>query len=130
MAINQANAVLFGEVFGVFGKGAGGRDDSGLGTAGGDNPQHLPDHPDADLPGLPVLALDQDSLAAFEQHDIDTAVSPLGRIDDGVALTTKPLGNQQLEPAPVKLTDRVQAGLLIQCAFAPPLASGTEQGSD
>jgi hypothetical protein len=84
--------------------------DAPIRAFGGHDSEKLANALDRNLPVLPVLALDDDALAASGQLKVDSAIR-LGSatLDDRKALSTVGFADQSLKICPVKLTDGFQA---------------------
>ena len=86
-AVDECNLAALREVLRLAGERAGGDDNAVVGLLSTHDSEQFPHGPDAHLPCLPLLALDQRFLAVLAQNQIDPAVaSGIARLFDAVAL--------------------------------------------
>lgn len=109
-AVDEGEGEVLGEVVGLLGEAAGGDEDAAVGVLAGDDAVEFACGFDADLLGLPVLALDQGGppevgrVAAVED-EVDAAVGlggavGLAGVGDAVALPAEGLGEELFKLAP------------------------------
>lgn len=109
-AVDEGEWEVLGEVVGLLGEAAGGDEDASGGLLAGDDAVELACGFDADLLGLPVLALDEGGppevgrVAAVED-EVDAAVGLCGAVGlagvgDAVALPAEGLGEELFKLAP------------------------------
>lgn len=122
-AIDELDIAACGEGGGVEAESAGCHDEAAGGAFGGDEAVELADDLDADCGGAPLLALDEEFLAALAQHEVEAAVRAVAAgFADLVAALAEGLADELFELAPAHGVQGLGGVLLGGCLSGQGLA--------